>query len=308
MPLARPLACALALAALLLPGERAARAGDDTAAWLASLDDRVIGDLAAGKPLVVQVHVPLCDNHIIACGNPKLGDGDSPATNLYWATTEGFVGWFDRRGSGWHEVLHGDGRAAGDPDVLDLRVWKREVAAPAAWRHRGVPAKVPVYVVAFAWRGQAIDRALAAYWDDLYGSGTRAIALPDGTSLAAGGAAQLVAYVGHNRLYDVAAPDWKTLERPGAAVRGAIAIACNTGPFMAHDLPGPTRVPLVFTDDFLMASAGAFEGAVVAFATGGGYAAIRRAAAHGYAIAGNHDERRIGGVFTNPSDRRWGKL
>ena len=29
--------------------------------------------------------------------------------------------------------------------------------------------------------------------------------------------------------------------------------------------------------------------------------------AHGYAVAGNHDEKKIGGVFTNPSDRRWGK-
>jgi hypothetical protein len=56
-----------------------------------------------------------------------------------------------------------------------------------------------------------------------------------------------------------------------------------------------------------MASAGAFEGAVLAFAGGGDYGAIRKAAAHGYAIAGNHDEKKIGGVFTNPSDRRWRK-
>ncbi|MGE5185899.1 MAG: hypothetical protein ACM31C_27770 [Acidobacteriota bacterium] len=275
-------------------------------AWLAALDDRVIADLAAGKPLVVQVHVPLCDNHIIACGNAKLGDGDAPDTNLYWATTEGFVGWFGRRGSGWREVLH-DERAAADSDVLDVRVWHRDVAAPRAWRKRGVIAKVPVYVVAFAWRGSAIDRGLAAYWSDLYGTSTRAIELPDHTHLAAGGGAQIVAYVGHNRLYDVPEPDWAKLERPGAPVRGTIAIACNTGPFMAAHVPAPHRVPLVYTRDFLMASAGAFEGAVVAFARGGDYRAIRAATAHGYAIAGDHDENKIGGVFTNPGDRFWGK-
>ena len=90
-------------------------------------------------------------------------------------------------------------------------------------------------------------------------------------------------------------------------MRGTIAIACNTGPFMAQHVPAATRVPLIFTRDFLMASAGAFEGAVMSFAGGGDYRAIRTATAHGYAIAGNHDERKIGGVFTNPSDRRWWK-
>lgn len=277
-------------------------------AWLGSLTDRVVQDLAAGKPLVVQAHVPLCDNHIISCGNAKLGDGDNPDTNLYWWTDEGFVGWFGRRGSGWKQVLKAGGKAAGDDDVLEVRVWTRELAASREWRRRGVPAKVPVYVVAFAWRGQAIDRALAAYWSDLYGTGSRVIDLADGTKLVAGGGAQIVSYVGHNRLYDVPAPDWGKLERAGAPVRGTIAIACNTGPFMAAHVPAPTRVPLVFTNDFLMASAGAFEGAVVAFAGGGDYRAIRVAAAHGYAVAGNHDEKKIGGVFTNPSDRRWGKV
>ncbi len=275
-------------------------------AWLAALDDRVIADLAAGKPLVVQVHVPLCDNHIIACGNAKLGDGETPDTNLYWATTEGFVGWFDRRGSGWREVLH-DANAAVDSDVLDVRVWRRDVAASAGWRKRGAPAKVAVYVVAFAWRGSAIDRGLAAYWSDLYGTSTRTLELPDHAHLAAGGGAQIVAYVGHNRLYDVPEPDWAKLEHDGAPVRGTIAIACNTGPFMAQHVPAPRRVPLVFTRDFLMASAGAFEGAVIAFAGGGDYRAIRAATAHGYAVAGDHDEKKIGGVFTNPGDRFWGK-
>ena len=284
-----------------------ARAADDPNAWLASLDDRVVSELAAGHPLVVQAHVPLCDNHIIACGNKKLGDGEAPETNLYWITDEGFVGWFGRRGSGWREVLRGDGKTAGDKDVLEVRVWTRDIATPAAWQKRGVPAKFALYVVAFAWRGSAIDRGLAAYWNDLYGTGERAIELADHTKLAAGGAAQIVAYVGHNRLYDVPEPDWAALEKKGAPVRGTIAIACNTGPFMGDHVPAATRVPLVFTRDFLMASAGAFEGAVLAFARGGDYRAIRVAAAHGYAIAGNHDEKKIGGVFTNPGDRYWGK-
>jgi len=289
----------LALALLV-----SSRAEADPNAWFGALTDRVVDDLAAGKPLVVQAHVPLCSNEIISCGNAKLGDGEAPDTNLYWITDEGFVGWFGRRNSGWKQVKKSKGD---DKDVLEVRGWKRAMAAPREWRKRGVPAKFDLYVVAFAWRGSAIDRGLAAYWHDLYGKSSTTIELDDGTKLAAGGAAQVVSYVGHNRLYDVPEPDWASLEVKDAPVRGTIAIACNTGPFMADHVPAPTRVPLVFTNDFLMASAGAFEGAVLAFAGGGDYGVIRKATAHGYAVAGNHDEKKIGGVFTNPSDRRWGK-
>ena len=290
---------------ILLSLATPAHAAPEADRWLGALTDRVIEELAAGKPLVIQSHVPLCDRHIIACGNAKLGDGESPDDNLYWATSEGFVGWLGRRGSGWKQVLHADGKAV-DRDVLDVRVWTRTVATSAAWRKRGAPAKIPVYVVAFAWRGQAIDRALATYWSDLYGTDHRDVALADGTVIAAGGAAQVVAYVGHNRLYDVEPPEWAKLERTGAPVRGTFAIACNTGPFMADHVSSAQRVPLLYTNDFLMASAGAFEGAVLAFATGGSYQAIRIGAATGYATAGGHDINKIGGVFTNPADRRWG--
>jgi hypothetical protein len=78
----------------------------------------------------VQVHVPLCEGTIIACGNAKLGDGDNPRTNLYWATTEGFLGWFGRKGSGWKATLVATGDAIGESDVLDLRVWQRARSRP----------------------------------------------------------------------------------------------------------------------------------------------------------------------------------
>jgi hypothetical protein len=294
----------LVLVAMFVSSVRAAP--HDANAWLALLTNRVVDDLIAGRPLVVQAHVPLCDNSILSCGNRKLGDGESPSENLYWATTEGFVGWFGRRGSGWHQVLHDQGEVAGDRDVIEVRIWKRTIDTPRAWIKRGAPRKLSVYVVAYAWRGIAIDRALAAYWHDLYGVGHHNIALADGTTLVVGGGAQLVGYTGHNRLYDVDAPTWASLERVGAPIRGTIAIACNTGPFMANHVAAPHRVPLVFTRDFLMASAGAFEGAVMAFARGGDYRAIRSGAAHGYADAGNQDVARISYVFTNPSDPRWG--
>lgn len=294
-------ALVIAVAALFAAPARAAPATED--AWLAGLTDRVVGDLAAGKPLVVEVIVPLCDNTIIACGNAKLGDGDNPATNLYWATTPGFGRWFRRAGSGWTRVA----RAAadtGDPDVLALDVWRRRMATPASWRKRGVPATFELDVVVQGWRGSAIDRALAAYAAAMSADAPRPIALADGTTLAAGGAAQLVAWVGHNRLMDVDAYAWPA-PPPSTSTKGTIAIACHTAAYMEANVPAATRVPLLLTRDFLFANAAPLEATVLAFARGAGYARMRADAAAAYAKVRDRPVAKIAGAFTNPADRRW---
>lgn len=266
----------------------AARASTEEDTWLANLSDRVVDDLVAGKPLVVEVHVPLCDNSIIACGNAKLGDGDNPDTNLYWWTTPGFGTWFARKGSGWTRVTKLKEGETGDKDVLALHVYKRSVSAPAAWKKRGVPAKFEIDIRVRAWRGKAIDRALAAYAADVSGASP----------------AQIVAWVGHNRLMDLDAYQWP---KPGADTKGAIAIACHTAAYMEDNVPAATRVPLLMTRDFLFANAAPLEAAVLSFASGGSYAQIRLAAATAYAGVQERQVKQVYGAFTNPADKRWKK-
>ena len=74
-----------------------ASALQETTPWLDALYARIDRDAAAGRPLVVLVHVPLCDGAIINCGNARLGLPGNLRTNLYWATSEGtlhaFRGW-----------------------------------------------------------------------------------------------------------------------------------------------------------------------------------------------------------------------
>jgi hypothetical protein len=48
-------------------------------------------------------------------------------------------------------------------------------------------------------------------------------------------------------------------------------------------MPGPTRVPLLMTSSFVMASSAAFEQGVMAFLGGGDFAAIRAGGTAGYA-------------------------
>jgi hypothetical protein len=197
------------------------------------------------NPLVVRTHVVLCDNEFIACGNPRLGDGDSLATNLYWGTSEGFEGWFARRGSGWKRVS----RKAGDGDVLLREVWSRRVKS------------IEVRVEVVAWRGKAIDRAIDAFADDLWH-----------------GKAPLVAYIGHDRWMD--RDDFKWPSGDPVDVKGAFVLACKTGEYVGPHL---RAVPLVLTNDFIFASAPAFERALVKFAEGAELSAVREAAAQGYA-------------------------
>jgi hypothetical protein len=291
----------LILVACLLPAVASAEPRPEQV-WLDGLVDRVITDLAAGRPLVVEVHVPLCDNSIIACGNARLGDGDNPDTNLYWATTPGFGAWFARKGNGWKRVLHHRGDATGDADIVAIDVHRRTIRTPAAWRRRGAPATYELALVIHGWRGKAIDRALAAYAADLSGGPSRVLELADGTKLHAGGAAQLVAWVGHNRLMDL---DRYTWPAPGKAVTGTIAIACHTAAYMEQQVASATRVPLLMTRDLLFANAAPLEATVLAFASGGTYATMRGAAADAYAAVRKRPVAKITGAFTNPSDRRW---
>jgi len=276
-----------------------AKAADD---WLGDLTDHVIADLAAGKPLVVEVHAPLCEGTIIACGNKKLGDGDNPDTNLYWSTTPGFGEWFARRGSGWKRVLKQTAAETGDHDLVAVHVYRRDITAPRAWVKRGAPDHFELDIVVHGWRGTSIDKALAAYAADVSGKGTRELVLADGSKLAAGGAAQLVAFVGHNRLMDLESFTWPA---PGTVTKGAIAIACDTAPYMKQQVSAATRVPLLLTSDLLFANAAPLEAAVLAFARGGGYAEIRKDAATAYAGIQEVPVKRVWGTFTNPSDKRW---
>ncbi len=305
MRTATTIAVAIAVLALTPAAARAEDGVDPRAedTWLATLTADVIADLADGKPLVVQVHVPLCDNDVIPCGNKRLGDGDNPSTNLYWATTAGFGKWFARKRSGWTRVLDGDGATVADADVLDLLVYRRTVAASQAWRDAGAPARFEVYVVAQAWRGEAIDRALDRWARDLYGASAQALTLDDGTTIAAGGAAHIVAYVGHNRLMDLDGYAWPA--DSSDTRKGAVAIACHTDAYMHDDVPAEDRVPLLFTRDFLFASAPPLEGVVLAFAEGGGYRGMRKAAAVKYAAPEQKSVKRVQGAFTNPGDKRW---
>ncbi len=270
--------------------------------WYADLESRMIVDISVGLPIVANIIAPLCDTTILACGNAKLGDGDSLRTNLYWATTAGFGEWFGRRRGGWRNMQILKGEATGDKDLLATLVYARTITTPAAWQKRGAPKTYELMVVVNGWRGKAIDRALHAYAREVSGLDSRTIELLDQRTIATGGAAHMVAYSGHNRLMDVETFTWPV---PAPKTIGAIAVGCLTADYMETSVPAATRVPLLMTRDFMFANAAPVEATILAVARGQGYAAIRRDAATAYAAVQETSAKRVFGAFTNPADRRW---
>ena len=276
---ARMLAFASALSASLVVSSAAADPPSDPSAQLERLHDRVASDLKAGRPFVAQVHVALCDNRIIRCGGHGLGNGDDPGRNLYWSSSGGMHGWMSRRGSGWSLAAAGAGDGVG---VLASEIWKRSVAPSPPLRARGVTSAFDVYVVADAWRGTEIDEAVKAFASDLATVEARPRALPDGTTLASGGAAHLVAWVGHDRWMDY--PRWTPPEpRSAAPPKGTMAIACMSRQYLGDFTSTPGRLPLLLTTDYLFAGSHAFEGALRAFLDGAALGAIADAGARAYA-------------------------
>lgn len=245
---------------------------------LDALYDAVARDLAAGKPLVVEAHVALCDNSIIRCGGRGLGDGDDLARNLYWATDGGLRGWLERRGSPWRRVA----RSGRDGDILETVVYERRVAAAGAWAARGVTAPFAVRFVAHAWRGRSIDRALDRFVHDLVDDHVDA---------------RIVAYVGHNGWMDRDTLVWpRTSSRRS---KGFIAVACLTRDYLLAPLASATQVPLLLTRELLFAGSHALDGAIAAFAAGGTRSDIRRAASRAYADGESKPLARVQRLFTN---------
>jgi len=270
----------------------------------ASPDEDLVARMAAtvrrGEPVVVQTHVALCDNAMLRCGGHGLGDGDSLRTNLYWATTEGLRGWLVESRGPWKLVEE----RPGEGDRLLLSVWRRTVAPQGRWRTLGITVPFEVYLVIDVWRGKAIDAGVTQWVLDLERDTPRPVTVA-GKVLQAGGAAAIVAYVGHNRWMDDNGVGWRgTPTRTGAA-KGVVAIACYSKPYLKARLAADGHTALVLTNDFVMASGAALTGGLDALFEGRDLAGIRQQAARDYARAGKKDVNRVAGVFVNAAAKSW---
>ncbi len=219
------------------------------------LYQRIAADLKQGKPLVITVHVALCDNSVIHCGSSKRGDGDRPAGNLYWGGAAGFRAYFDHARR-WKRVLldGGDGAV-----IIQRAVYRARVRRPSrAWRRLGVKGGLDVYLVGLGYRGKQISRANDTFIRQVRGQGAVEVALPGGIKLAAGGAGHVLGYAGHNHLMDERSYRFPPATRTRPV--GFFALACATAPYLKRHLPGEHRRALLLTRTLMYPGAFTIDG------------------------------------------------
>ena len=192
---------------------------------------------------VIHVFVALCDNASqgIQPVPAKIGNGDDPANNLYWGC-DGVPAVF-AKSKAWKRM------AAADPDG------EGPVLERVVYFHSGSGA----WLVADGYRGREIKTCLTDYLAAMAGT-LKCEALAGEKKIAAGGAADLIVYAGHNGLmeFQLPTPEPAAANRPKAAV----ALCCLSRSYFPGHMQALKATPLVLTSQ-LMYPAGTVIHAVV---------------------------------------------
>ena len=229
----------------------------------------VLALLMATPALELEVFVPLCDGAQLECGRAEAGDPRSLEANLYWGAAYGAER-FLKRAPGFRVVSRRD-PPAGAPVLRELVVERTPGRGERAVR-----------LVLRAYAGEHIDTALEDFL----------------RAAAGGSAADLVVWVGHNRLMDRPPPETRT--RPGTPARPAVILACASEPSFTPVLAALGSEPVVLTRTFMAPEAYLLEALAASVARHGPTAArpIRAALVEAYARYQRITPGAAGSVFS----------
>lgn len=217
----------------------------------------------AADPRVIHVVVALCDNDSqgIVKVPAKIGNGKDPANNLYWGAMYGVKTFMSKQ-----------------PDFRRLKVvndFDKPVLERLVFRH--VPTGT--IVVADAYEGSHIDHATRAFLNFAAGR-QKTMVTAEGKSYAAGGASQLVVYVGHNGLMDF------SLDRIPVAAdskkREIAVFACKSRQYFADPVKKTGAVPLMWTTHYMAPEGYVLHALASGWAEGVSREALRERVAKAY--------------------------
>ncbi len=234
---------------------------------------------AAPRPAMAHVIVALADNaHQGIVPVPKaIGNGQDAANNLYWGARYG-VKHYLSHDAGWRAVPH--------TSALPEGVLERVVFRVSGGRG---------YVVADAYDGRFIQRAIQQTLAYLAGQGSEQVPLASGGSIEAGAAARLIAFVGHDGLMDFSLPR-PPERRLDQTPRAAVVLACSSKAYFGPLLARLEAEPVLLTTGLMAPEAYVLHAALEAFFAGKSRAAVRNAAAvayHRYQKCGLSAARRL---------------
>ncbi len=246
--------------------------------------------VAAGKPLVAHVVVPLCSNQQIDCGAPWAGRPADLDKNLYWGAIFGVRTWMERPRSDWQLVSV----AGAEGPRLERRVYRRWVSGAPF----GKSEKVEQLVVFDAIHGNRIDDAVRLFWTSATEGGSLVFADAGTTRtervLVAG-------YTGHNRMLDgLTLPSAPPAEKRDP--RATFVLACLS----ERTFGAPLRaagVPIFLTTTALVAPEAYLTDAVLhAIGDGRDPAGVREQAIASYVVWQKLTRATAGSMFSRAPD------
>jgi hypothetical protein len=193
---------------------------------------------------VIHVFVALCDNEHqgIVPVPQKLGDGEDPASNLYWGAAYG-VKTFFRKSKDWELVAE---YANPRPAILERLVL----------RHRRREA----LLVADAYRGSEIKQCTVDFLEAAAGAAGETLRVELGgkqVEFHTGGSAGLLSYVGHDGLRDFRLPYLP--QKRDDLRRDVIILACASKNYFAAPLRQTGATPLLWTTNLMAPEAYTLE-------------------------------------------------
>jgi hypothetical protein len=222
---------------------------------------------AETSPRVVHVFVALADNQHqgIIPVPPLLGNGSDPQRNLYWGAAYG-VKTFFKSSEEWQ--LLSCGRGPKDA-ILERCVFKNR--------------NEDVFLVVDAYQGSEIKLVVTDFLSAAAGVASetiRAKVNSSDVSIAAAGAADLLAYVGHDAFMDFQIP-------PIAGARGnkprrTIILACASKAFFSPYIRQTGAEPLLWTTGLMAPEAYTLKAALTGWIAHEDDESIRRRAAQAY--------------------------
>lgn len=212
---------------------------------------------------VIHVFVALCDNlHQGIQPVPKgIGNGQEPATNLYWGCDYGVKAWFKNKTS-WQLVATIKNPL---PHVLERCIFKEPVTN--------------TYMVADAYDGAYIKQTMTDFVNAAAGAINNTIIVNKDT-VGINGNAAMIAYVGHEGLMDVALDSFPSLH--DTRKRDVVILACESKQYWTAALKKNGANPLLWTTQLMCPEAYTLHAAITGWLNNESAADIHRRASEAY--------------------------
>ncbi len=213
---------------------------------------------AQDPPRTIHVFVALADNKNqgIVPVAAILGNGDDPQHNLYWGSAYGYKTFFSRNAD-WRLIASASSPGTSS-EIPRPEIPRPEIMERCVFKHR----TANVYLVADAYRGNKIRQAIVDFLQAAAGGDPESVPIKAGGQtlvLKVRGAADLVAYAGHDGLMDF---QLTTLPQGKSANRQAIILACISKSYFSAPLRATGATPLVWTTGLMAPEAYTLKSAI----------------------------------------------